>query len=104
MYFNQWNYAKALEYYNKSLVIQLKVLGPDHPSVATSYHNIGTVYFNQWNYAKALEYYKKALDIAGKSLGEQHPNTKIILKSFEMTKEELKNFEIIKEKLKNEKQ
>ena len=104
VYFNQWNYAKALEYYNKSLVIQLKVLGPDHPSVATSYHNIGTVYFNQWNYAKALEYYKKALDIAGKSLGEQHPNTKIILKSFEMTKEELKNFEIIKEKLKNEKQ
>ena len=34
-------YDKALEYYQKSLAINLKQLGTDHPLVATSYNNIG---------------------------------------------------------------
>ena len=36
-------YDKALEYYQKSLAIWLKQLGPDHPHVAISYNNIGLV-------------------------------------------------------------
>ena len=37
-------YDKALEHYQKALAIQLKQLGPEHPSVATSYNNIGAVH------------------------------------------------------------
>ncbi len=37
-------YDHALEYYQKSLAIKLKQLGPDHPDVATSYNSIGLVY------------------------------------------------------------
>ena len=37
-------YDKALEHYQKALAIQLKKLGPEHPSVATSYNNIGAVH------------------------------------------------------------
>ena len=33
-------YDKALEHYQKSLAIMLKQLGPEHPSVASSYNNI----------------------------------------------------------------
>ena len=41
----------------KSLVIYLEVHGDKHPSLATSYCNIGMVYDRQGEYVKALEYY-----------------------------------------------
>ena len=67
-------YDKALEYYQKSLAIRLKQLGPDHPDVATSYNNIGLVYDNKAEYDKALEYYQKSLAIRLKQLGPDHPD------------------------------
>ena len=35
---------KALEHYQKALVIQLKQLGPKHPYVATGYNNMAYVF------------------------------------------------------------
>jgi tetratricopeptide (TPR) repeat protein len=52
-------YDKALEYYQKSLAIKLKQLGPDHPSVATSYNNIAFVYKAKKDLSKAKELEKK---------------------------------------------
>ena len=75
VYYAQGNYAQALEFYNKALAIQLKVLGENHAATATSYNNIGLVYAAQGNYAKALEYYEKAQGILRKVYGENHPNT-----------------------------
>ena len=59
----------------KGLEIYLKVLGPDHPSTATSYNNIGAVYKNQGDYEKALAEYRKGLEIQLKVLGHNHPST-----------------------------
>ena len=75
VYDNQGNYAKALEYYEKSLAIDLKVFGENHPDTAMSYNNIGGVYYDQGNYAKALEFLNKALAIKLKVSGENHPDT-----------------------------
>ena len=75
IYYNQGNYAKALEYHEKALDIRERVLGPNHPDTAQSYNNIGLVYYNQGDYAKALEYYGKALDIYERVLGTDHPDT-----------------------------
>ena len=75
VYDNQGNYAKALEYYEKSLAIDLKVFGENHAATAMSYNNIGAVYAQQGNYAKALEYYEKSLAIDLKVFGENHPDT-----------------------------
>ena len=41
---NKGEYDKALEHYQKSLAIQLKQLGPEHPVAARSYNNIGLVH------------------------------------------------------------
>ena len=49
-------YDKALEYYQKSLAIDLKQLGPEHPSVARSYHNMAYVYKAKKDLAKAKEH------------------------------------------------
>ena len=56
----------------KTLDIELDVLGANHPSVATSYNNMGSVYYSQGNYPKALEMYQKALGIWLEVYGENH--------------------------------
>jgi tetratricopeptide (TPR) repeat protein len=76
IYSDQGEYAKALEYLDKSLAIEEKVLGLEHPEVAITYNCIGLVYSEQGEYAKALEYYGKALDIQEKVLGLEHPDAK----------------------------
>jgi tetratricopeptide (TPR) repeat protein len=75
VYYNQEDYAKALEYYQEALDIQEKVLGKEHPHTATSYNNIGVVYANQEDYVKALEYFQKSLVVREKVLGKEHPDT-----------------------------
>ena len=62
LYSDQRNKSKALEYYEKSLKIDLSLYREDHPQVATQYYNIGQVYYSQKNYDKALEYNEKALE------------------------------------------
>jgi tetratricopeptide (TPR) repeat protein len=69
LYSEQGNYSKALEYCNKDLEIQEKVLGKDHPNNATSYNNIGNIYNNIGEYKKAFEYHFKALEIFKKNMG-----------------------------------
>jgi hypothetical protein len=37
-------YTKALEYYEKSIKIELKILGEEHENTAGSFYSIGSVY------------------------------------------------------------
>ena len=73
VYYNQGEYAKALEYYRKSLAICEKILGPEHTNKARTLNNIGVVYNEIGEYAKALIYYRKSLAMYKKSLGPDHP-------------------------------
>lgn len=58
---------KPLEYYEKSLELELKTLGNDHTDVATTYLNIGDCLKNLQNLATAIQYYQKgfAIEIKG---------------------------------------
>jgi tetratricopeptide (TPR) repeat protein len=67
-------YDKALEFYEKSLDFKLKTPGGVHPSVATSYGNIGSIWGNKGEYDKALEFFQKCLEIQLKTLGGVHPS------------------------------
>ena len=67
-------YDKALEHHQKALPIRLKQLGSEHPHVARSCNNIGSVHYKKRKYDKALENYQKALAIQLKKLGPEHPN------------------------------
>lgn len=59
----------------RSLSIREKQLGADHPDVAISLHNLGTLYYQQGNYPEAKKLISRALKIWQKSLGDDHPNT-----------------------------
>jgi tetratricopeptide (TPR) repeat protein len=67
-------YDEGLVHHERALALRLKLFGPDHPSVATSYSNIGLTYDSKGEYDKALEYYQKSLAIRLKKLGPDHPS------------------------------
>ena len=73
------DYNKALDCYQLALRITLEQYGEEHPDVATTYNNIGTIFAHQGEYAQALEYYSKSLDIKKKIFGKEHP---ILVKSY----------------------
>jgi tetratricopeptide (TPR) repeat protein len=73
--YHKGGYDKALEYYQKTLAINEKVLGKEHQYTATSYNNIGSVYKSMGDYPKALEYHQKSLAICEKVLGKEHSDT-----------------------------
>ena len=73
--FQDGDYNKALEYWNKALDIQKEISGEKNEGVAIIYGAISSMHYNLGDYNKALEYYNKALDIQKQILGERHPDT-----------------------------
>ncbi|WP_420640655.1 tetratricopeptide repeat protein [Candidatus Leptofilum sp.] len=69
------SYAAALPFYERTLVIREKALGPDHPDTALSLNNLGSLLQNMGDLAAARLYFKRALAINEKALGPGHPDT-----------------------------
>lgn len=57
----QGSYPRALEFYQKSLVIYEEI--GDKNGISSSLGNMGSIYIYQGNYPLALEYYQKSLAI-----------------------------------------
>lgn len=70
-------YSQSLEYMEKALVVQERVLGPYHPDTAVSYGNLGGEFGNMRDNKKALFYFNKALQAKLKSLGPDHPDVAV---------------------------
>ncbi len=58
----------------RSLAIQEKVLGTEHPLVATSLNNLAELYQAQGNYNQAEPLYQRSLAIFEQVLGKEHPD------------------------------
>ena len=78
------DWQKALEYFQKALDIEEKVLSPDDPSLGATYNNMGTVYRNMREYTKALLCYEKDLQISQKSRPPNHPHTAVLYNNIGM--------------------
>jgi tetratricopeptide (TPR) repeat protein len=55
--------TKAFEYMEKSLAMQIKILGVFHPEIAINLNSIAYVYSKIGDNKKALEYQKKSQEI-----------------------------------------
>lgn len=62
----------ALAYHEKSLAINRKLLGDDHPQVASIYSSTATLLHDMGKFDEALTYHEKSLAILRKGLGEEH--------------------------------
>ena len=66
--------AKALAFYQKTMRLLESTLPPDHPDLAASYNNIGSLWGVLEDHHKELEFLQKALAIREKILPPDHPD------------------------------
>jgi tetratricopeptide (TPR) repeat protein len=69
------DHPTACRYYEKSLLINRKILGEEHPGTARSYNNLGGLQESMGDYPRAKTNFEHALAIRRKVLGEEHPDT-----------------------------
>jgi tetratricopeptide (TPR) repeat protein len=67
-------YSEAEPLYKKALELLQRLLGEEHPDVATSYNNLAGLYKSQGRYSEAEPLYKKTLELRQRLLGEEHPD------------------------------
>ena len=75
LYSSQGRYEEAEPLYIQALDMRKKLLGEEHPDVATSLNNLAGLYFSQGRYEEAEPLYIQSLDMRKKLLGEEHPYT-----------------------------
>ena len=67
------NFSQVEALIERSLAIREKVLGPDHPAVATSLNDLGSLYRSTEEYDKAEPLLERAVAIWEKALGPDDP-------------------------------
>ena len=67
-------FEEGKRHFERSLTLQLQLLGSKHPAVASSYNNLANVLQHQGDLKKAKEYHGRALAIMQQTLGPQHPD------------------------------
>eukprot|EP00752_Nemacystus_decipiens_P009291 g8302.t1 len=92
----QGKYADVKPLYERSLAIGEKVLGPDHPDVATSLNNLAGLFESQGNYEAAKPLYERSLAIGEKVLGPEHPHVAASLNNLAALLESQGNYEAAK--------
>jgi tetratricopeptide (TPR) repeat protein len=78
LYYFQGKYKEAEPLYQQALALRQKLLGDDHPDVATSLNNLALLYYSQGKYKEAEPLYQQALNIFEQRLGIDHPHTIIV--------------------------
>jgi len=59
--YQQGKYSEAIPLAERALAIRKKVLGDNHPNVATSLNNLAALYESQGRYSQAEPLYRQAL-------------------------------------------
>ncbi|EAW34379.1 CHAT domain-containing protein [Lyngbya sp. PCC 8106] len=70
----QGKYNEAIPLAEQVLEIRERILGENHPDVATSLNNLALLYSDQGRYDEAELLYQRSLAIDEKALGENHPS------------------------------
>ena len=66
-------YDEALADATRALELKQRIFGPDHFSLAISYHQLGNIHESRSEYPQALESYRGAYAIERRTLGPDHP-------------------------------
>ncbi len=73
----------------QALELRKRLLGDNHPDVATSLNNLALLYDSQKKYDQAEFLYSQALNILERRLGANHPNTVTVRKNLASLRDSL---------------
>ena len=76
-------FAEAKAVLERALAIWEKVLGADHPNVATLVNNLGSVLHGLGDLEGARAAYERALAIFERFLGPDHPKTQLVRRNLD---------------------
>src|SRR5205807_2391207 len=62
------DYDRAAPLFQRALAIREKVLGPDHPDVASSLHNLAGLYQATGGYGQAVSFQQRADEVREKNI------------------------------------
>lgn len=71
-YYFAANYSRCESLWTDAVAMREKILGSDHPHVATTLCNLAALYANQGKYREADSFWKRGLAIGEKTLGSDH--------------------------------
>jgi tetratricopeptide (TPR) repeat protein len=67
-------YGRAEPWYRRCLELSQRLLGEDHPQIATSLNNLAALYDSLGRYTEAEPLYLQALELSQRLLGDDHPD------------------------------
>src|SRR5262249_25309978 len=70
----QGGFRGAARLYRRALVITESQLGPQHPEMATLYHNLGGLEHARGRFARGEPFARRSVAIREKALGADHPD------------------------------
>jgi tetratricopeptide (TPR) repeat protein len=79
LYYSQKRYHEAEQLFQQVLELTKRLLGEDHPDVATSLSRLASLYYTQGRYGAAEPLYQQALELRKRLLGNEHPSVIISL-------------------------
>jgi hypothetical protein len=71
----------------RSLEIDKRIYGEDHPEIATDLNNLSLLYKSQGKYSAAEPLCLRSLEIMERQLGVDHPTTKTIHDNLQFLRE-----------------
>jgi CHAT domain-containing protein/Tfp pilus assembly protein PilF len=72
-------YREGIPIARRALALHEKLLGAEHPDIASVVENLGLLYYRAGDFATAESVYLRALAVSEKVLGPEHPTTAHIL-------------------------
>ncbi|WP_254921402.1 tetratricopeptide repeat protein, partial [Nodularia sp. NIES-3585] len=88
LYESQGRYDQAEPLYLQALELLKRLLGDNHPSVATSLNNLALLYESQGRYDQAEPLYLQALELFKRLLGDNHPHTITVRENWEACRQQ----------------
>jgi tetratricopeptide (TPR) repeat protein len=84
------SHQDPVSYLTRAIAIDEKVLGPEHPGLATDLNNLALLYQDQGKYGEAEPLFRRSLGIFEKVLGKGHHSTETVRANYAALQEEMK--------------
>jgi tetratricopeptide (TPR) repeat protein len=86
----QGEYTEAIIFYEKSIILNQRILSPTNSDLTILYNNIGMMYCKMNDYSKALSFFERVVNTGQRSLLKNHSLLQLYKENLESVKRNCK--------------